>query len=76
AEKIGFWLKDEDVAVQGSAWRAKAKEIAEIEGGKRIRLKWINIRTNIFNEPEIQLDNESIIEVLEEAEKISANSGE
>jgi len=74
AEKIGFWLKDEDVAVQGSAWRAKAKEIAEIEGGKRIRLKWVNIRTNIFNEPEIQLDNESIIEVLEEAEKISANS--
>ncbi|MCS7132762.1 MAG: OB-fold nucleic acid binding domain-containing protein [Aigarchaeota archaeon] len=65
AEKIGFWIKDEDAAVQGSAWRAKAREIAEIEEGSRIRVKWVSIRTNIFNEPEIQLDNESIIEIIE-----------
>jgi len=66
AERIGFWLKDEGVAIQASAWRRKAREIAEIKEGARVRLKWVNIRTNIFNEPEIQLDNESVIEVLEE----------
>jgi len=74
AEKIGFWLKDEDTAIQASAWRGKAKEIAEIKEGSRIRLKWVNIRTNIFNEPEIQLDNESIIEVLEEPKESLNNS--
>jgi len=76
AEKIGFWIKDEDTAVQGSAWRIKAREVAEIDEGTRIRLKWVNIRTNIFNEPEIQLDNESIIEIIEEPKKQgSINSG-
>ncbi len=69
AEKIGFWLKDEDAAVQGSAWRSKAREIYEIQEGTRIRLKWVNIRMNVFNEPEIQLDNESIIEIIEEPKK-------
>ena len=64
-EKVGFWLKDGDAAVQGSAWRGKTMEIAAIEEGTRIRLKWVSIRTNIFNEPEIQLDEDSIIEVLE-----------
>ncbi|MEM1655789.1 MAG: OB-fold nucleic acid binding domain-containing protein [Nitrososphaerota archaeon] len=64
-EKVGFWLKDGDAAVQGSAWRGKAMEIAAIEEGTKIRLKWVSIRTNIFNEPEIQLDEDSIIEVLE-----------
>lgn len=65
AERIGFWIKDEDTAVQGLAWRIKAREISEIAEGTRVRLKWVAIRTNIFNEPEIQLDHESIIEVLE-----------
>lgn len=69
AEKIGFWIKDEEAAVQGSAWRNKAKEIAEICEGTKIRLKWVSIRTNIFNEPEIQLDEGSIIEIIEKPEK-------
>lgn len=64
-EKVGFWIRDGDAAVQGSAWRGKAVEIAGIEEGSKIRLKWVNIRMNIFNEPEIQLDDDSIIEVLE-----------
>ncbi len=64
-DKVGFWIRDGDAAVQGSAWRSKAMEIAGIEEGSRIRLKWVSIRMNIFNEPEIQLDEDSIIEVLE-----------
>jgi hypothetical protein len=64
-DKVGFWIRDGDAAVQGSAWRSKAMEIAGIEEGSRIRLKWVSIRINIFNEPEIQLDEDSIIEVLE-----------
>ncbi len=65
-EKIGFWLRDGDSAVQGSAWRKKAEELARVNEGVRIRLKWVNVRMNVFNEPEIQLDNDSIIEILEE----------
>ncbi len=64
-EKIGFWLRDGDSAVQGSAWRGKAEELARIEEGTKIRLKWVNIRPNVFNEPEIQLDSDSVVEVLE-----------
>ncbi|MCF3652949.1 MAG: OB-fold nucleic acid binding domain-containing protein [Aigarchaeota archaeon] len=64
-DKVGFWIRDRDTAVQGSAWRSKAMEIAGIEEGSRIRLKWVSIRMNVFNEPEIQLDEDSIIEVLE-----------
>lgn len=65
-DKVGFWIRDGDAAIQGSAWRGKAMEIAGIEEGSRIRLKWVSIRMNIFNEPEIQLDEDSTIEVLEE----------
>ena len=64
-DKVGFWIRDGDAAIQGSAWRSKAMEIAGIEEGSRIRLKWVSIRMNVFNEPEIQLDEDSIIEVLE-----------
>jgi hypothetical protein len=64
-DKVGFWIRDGDAAIQGSAWRGKAMEIAGIEEGSRIRLKWVSIRMNVFNEPEIQLDEDSIIEVLE-----------
>ncbi|MCD6592279.1 MAG: hypothetical protein J7K78_04615 [Thaumarchaeota archaeon] len=69
AEKIGFWIKDEGSAIQAVAWRDKADEISRIAEGARIRLKWVSIRMNAFNEPEIQLDNESIIEVLESGEE-------
>lgn len=76
-EKVGFWIRDGEAAVQGSAWRAKAKELARIEEGARVRLKWVSVRMNVFGEPEIQLDNESIIEVLERAEQEgSSESGE
>jgi len=75
AEKIGFWLKDEDAAIQASAWRRKAMEIAGLREGSRIRLKWVSIRTNIFGEPEIQVENESIIEVLEEPGENRSTSG-
>ena len=69
AEKIGFWIKDEGSAIQAVAWRDKADEISRIAEGAKIRLKWVSIRMNAFNEPEIQLDNESIIEVLESGEE-------
>ena len=75
AEKVGFWLKDEDAAVQASAWREKAEEIAGISEGSRIRLKWVSVRTNVFGEPEIQLDADSVVEVLEESEERSKPSG-
>jgi hypothetical protein len=68
-DKVGFWIRDGDTAVQGSAWRGKAIEIASIQEGTKIRLKWISIKMNIFNEPEIQLDEDSIIEVLEKPEQ-------
>lgn len=61
-EKILFWIKDGDVAIQGIAWRTKAIEIAQIPEGKRIRLKWITIKLNPFNEPEIHVESYSKIE--------------
>ena len=67
AEKISFWLKEGDAAIQGSAWRSKAREINEIREGSRVRLKWVDVRMNFLNEPEIQVGNETMIEVLEEA---------
>ena len=74
AEKVGFWLKDEDAAVQASAWREKAEEIAGISEGSRIRLKWVSVRMNVFGEPEIQLDTDSVVEVLEEPKERSKPS--
>lgn len=73
-EKVGFWVRDGEAAVQGSAWRAKAKELAGIKEGVRVRLKWVSVRMNVFGEPEIQLDNESIIEVLERSEQEPSSS--
>jgi hypothetical protein len=64
AEKILFWLKDEDIAVQGVAWRSKAQEVSIIPEGARIRIKWVNIKQNIFGEPEIHLNSYSKIEAL------------
>ncbi|MEM0451534.1 MAG: hypothetical protein QXN18_00100 [Nitrososphaerota archaeon] len=61
-EKILFWIRDGDVAIQGIAWRMKASEIAQIPEGKRIRLKWITIKLNPFNEPEIHVESYSKIE--------------
>ena len=64
AEKILFWLKDGEVAVQGVAWRSKAEEVSMIPEGTRIRIKWVNIKQNIFGEPEIHLSSYSKIEVI------------
>ena len=75
-EKVGFWIRDGEAAVQGSAWRAKAEEIARIREGAKVRLKWVSVRMNVFGEPEIQLDNESIIEVLDgSGQEASSGSG-
>jgi len=64
AEKILFWLKDGEVAVQGVAWRSKAQEVSMIPEGTRIRIKWVSIKQNIFGEPEIHLNSYSKIEKL------------
>lgn len=66
AEKMMFWLKEGDEAVQGVAWRTKAKEMSRIPEGARVRLKWVSVRLNPFNEPEIQLESDSKIEVIED----------
>ena len=62
AERIGFWLKEGDAAVQGVAWRSKARELSEIPEGARVRLKWVSIRLNPFGEPEIRVEADSVIE--------------
>ena len=64
AERLGFWLKDEDAAVQGVAWRSKAVELSEIPEGAKIRLKWVSVRVNPFGEPEIHLETDSVIEQI------------
>jgi len=64
AEKILFWLKDEDTAIRGVAWRSKAQEIAQIPEGEKIRLKWITVKLNLFNEPEIHVESYSKIEKI------------
>lgn len=64
AERLGFWLKDEEAAVQGVAWRSKAAELSEIPEGARIRLKWVSVRMNPFGEPEIHLETDSVIEQI------------
>lgn len=63
-EKILFWLKEGDTAIQGIAWRSKAQEIAQIPEGQRIRLKWITVKLNPFNEPEIHIESYSKIEKI------------
>ena len=40
-----------------------------ISEGSRIRLKWVDIRLNIFNEPEINLRSDTVIEVLESSQE-------
>lgn len=64
AEKILFWLKDGDIAVQGVAWRSKAQEVSGIPEGARIRIKWVNIKRNPFGELEMHLASHSKIERL------------
>ncbi|MEN2974401.1 MAG: hypothetical protein ABDH32_02340 [Candidatus Caldarchaeales archaeon] len=63
-EKILFWLKEENVAVQGVAWRSKAIEISQLSEGSKIRLRWVNIKLNPFNEPEISVNHYSKIEKI------------
>ena len=69
AKKLGFWIKEGEAAVQGVAWRDKAEELDGISEGSRIRLKWVDIRLNIFNEPEINLRSDTVIEVLESSQE-------
>ncbi|MCD6260702.1 MAG: hypothetical protein J7J28_02785 [Thaumarchaeota archaeon] len=69
AKKLGFWIKEGEAAVQGVAWRNKAEELDGISEGSRIRLKWVDIRLNIFNEPEINLRSDTVIEVLESSQE-------
>lgn len=64
AERLGFWLKEGDAAVQGVAWRSKAREISEIPEGAEVRMKWVSVRINLFNEPEIHVESDTVIEVL------------
>jgi len=69
AKKLGFWIKEGEAAVQGVAWRDKAEELDRISEGSRIRLKWVDIRLNIFNEPEINLRSDTVIEVLKSSQE-------
>ena len=69
AKKLGFWIKEGEAAVQGVAWRDKAEELDRISEGSRIRLKWVDIRLNIFNEPEINLRSDTVIEVLRSSQE-------
>jgi len=69
AKKLGFWIKEGEAAVQGVAWRDKAEELDGISEGSRVRLKWVDIRLNIFNEPEINLRSDTVIEVLESSQE-------
>lgn len=68
AKKMGFWIKEGEAAVQGIAWRDKAEELDRISEGSRIRLKWVDVRMNIFDEPEINLGSDTIIEVLKSSQ--------
>ncbi len=63
-EKILFWLKDGEIAIQGVAWRSKAQEISMIPEGTRIRIKWVTVKQNPFGEPEIHVNSYSKIEKL------------
>jgi len=69
AKKLGFWIKEGEAAVQGVAWRDKAEELDKISEGSRIRLKWVDVRMNIFDEPEINLGSDTVIEVLESSQE-------
>jgi len=69
AKKIGFWMKEGEAAVQGVAWRDKAEELDKISEGSRIRLKWVDIRLNIFDEPQINLRSDTVIEVLRSSQE-------
>ncbi|HDJ66557.1 MAG TPA: hypothetical protein ENF33_02430 [Nitrososphaeria archaeon] len=69
AKKLGFWIKEGEAAVQGVAWRDKAEELDKISEGSRIRLKWVDVRMNIFDEPEINLGSDTVIEVLKSSQE-------
>ncbi|MCS7135491.1 MAG: hypothetical protein RMJ14_01895 [Nitrososphaerota archaeon] len=65
AEKISFWLRDGETTVLCSAWRSKAKEIDSIPIGKRVQLRWVRVRRNVFGELEISAERDTKVVVLE-----------
>ncbi|MEM0204429.1 MAG: hypothetical protein QXM57_01410 [Nitrososphaerota archaeon] len=65
AEKISFWLRDGETTVLCSAWRSKAREIDSIPIGKRIQLRWVRVRQNVFGELEIAVEKDTKVVVLE-----------
>ena len=65
AEKISFWLRDGETTMLCSAWRSKAREIDSIPIGKRVQLRWVRVRRNIFGELEISVEKDTKVVVLE-----------
>lgn len=65
AEKVSFWLRDDGIIALCSAWRSKAREIDSIPIGKRVQLRWVRVRRNIFGELEIIVERDTKVTVLE-----------
>jgi len=62
---IQFWLKEGEFSISCLAWGDKAVELDKIPDGAYVELRWINVRRNRFNELEIRVDSDSVVEVLE-----------
>lgn len=65
AEKISFWLRDGEATVLCSAWRSKAREIDSMPVGKRVQLRWVRVRRNVFGELEVLVEKDTKVVVLE-----------
>ncbi|MEM2909826.1 MAG: hypothetical protein QXO01_01995 [Nitrososphaerota archaeon] len=65
AEKTSFWLRDGETTMLCSAWRSKAREIDSVPIGKRVQLRWVRVRRNVFGELEIAVERDTKVVVLE-----------
>ena len=63
-EVIHFWLKQGEKVISGSAWGGKAIELDKIPEGTNVELRWVSLRLNRYNELELRLDQDSVIEPL------------
>jgi len=61
---IQFWLKEGEETIPCITWGAKAAELDKIPNGKYVEIRWVNTRLNRFKELEIQLTNDTVIEIL------------
>jgi len=68
-EVVSFWLKQGDKAVGGTAWGSKAVELDRVPEGAVVELRWVSLRRSRYDELELRIDSESIIEVIEQGER-------